>query len=204
MKRRLLMLVLCALIMLASGCATIATGKFQNVPITSDPPGAKVRADTGESTTTPGGLLLYRNKSYNLTAEYPGSEPQQAQLKNKVQGWFWGNILLGGIVGGIVDIASGSCDELLPKKVHFDFTSAGQEMAKRKLSYLEDHPFTDENVRFAILNELATKGMTPDELIASFGDPSRVDIEKGYEIYVYDNRTPKSYYFKKGVLEKTL
>ena len=185
------------------GCATVATGKYQDMPITSEPPGVKVRSDTGVSITTPGRMMLARNKSHTLVAEYPGCEPQQAQLKNKVQGWFWGNILIGGVVGGVVDIVSGACDELVPKSIHFNFTVSGQKVAKRRNLYLESHPGTKDGIRFAILNGIAAKGMTEKELVASLGDPDQIERSEKHDKYVYANQKPESYYFKKGVLVET-
>lgn len=203
MKAMVFITSLFLVIMWSSGCATIVTGKYQNIPVTSEPPGVKVRSSSGVSIITPGSFDLIRNQDHTLVAEYPGAEPQQTELKHKLQGWFWGNILIGGIIGGIVDLASGSSGELVPSKVHFNFTSAGQVAAKRKLSYLESHPDTKEEIRFAILNELAAKGMTKEELIASFGEPSQFSAEGKYKVLVYDNREPKLYYFKDGILEKT-
>ena len=111
------------LAVLASGCATVMTGKYQSIPVTSEPPGAKVRADTGEIIMTPGKFHLIRNEGHTLMAEYPGREPQQIRLHNKAQGWVWGNILLGGVVGLVVDCVSGASDELIPKEVHFNFVN---------------------------------------------------------------------------------
>ena len=184
------------------GCATVTTGKYQEVPITSVPVGVKVTSDTGLSITTPGKLTLLRNRSHTLVAEYPGCEPQQIEVKNKTQGWFWGNILLGGIIGGAVDITSGACDELVPKDVQFDFTSTGQAIARRKRLYFESHPDTNDEIRFAIMHEMGKKGMTKDELIAGLGEPNRIDKTRKYEKFIYDNRKPKCYYFKEGTLEK--
>ena len=184
----------------SSGCATVATGKYQNIPVTSEPPGVKVRSNTGVSITTPGSFDLIRNQSHTLVAEYTGCEPQQRELKHGVQGWFWGNILLGGIIGGIVDIASGACDELTPKKIHFNFTTQGQAVENRKRAYLESHPETSEMVRFAIMHELARKGMTKEELMVSIGKPDLIEQEKKYEVFVYNERKPKRYYLKDGVL----
>ena len=203
MKTILFITSLFLVVMWSSGCATIVTGKYQNIHVTSEPPGVKVRSSTGVSITTPGSFNLIRNQDHTLVAEYPGAEPQQTELKHKLQGWFWGNILIGGIIGGVVDLASGASGELTPSKVHFDFTSTGQAAAKRKLSYLESHPDIKDEIRFAILNELAAKGMTKEELIASFGEPSQLNIEGKYEVFVYNNREPKFYYFKDGILEKT-
>jgi len=202
MKEKLLVASLFFLVMWGSGCATVMTGKYQHIPVTSEPPGIKVRSGTGVSITTPGSFNLIRNQDHTLVAEYPPAEPQQVELKHKLQGWFWGNILLGGIVGGIVDAVSGASDELQPKSVYFDFTSAGQSVASRKRSYLESHPDTEEEVRFAILNELSRKGMTKEELMASLGKPDLIDQEEKYEVFVYNSRKPQRYYLKNGTLEK--
>ncbi|MHC4076529.1 MAG: hypothetical protein ACYSRZ_09005 [Planctomycetota bacterium] len=120
--KKLMCLLLCVS-MLTGGCATVMTGKYQSVPITSEPPGVKVRADTGETVITPGRFHLLRNEKHTLMAEYPGYESQQVRLHNKAQGWVWGNILLGGVIGLIIDCVSGASDELVPKEVHFNFVS---------------------------------------------------------------------------------
>jgi len=202
MKKLLLTASLFLMTMWCCGCATVVTGKYQNIPVTSEPPGVKVRSDTGVSLITPGSFQLLRNQDHTLVAEYPGCEPQQKELKHKLQGWFWGNILLGGIIGGVVDLASGASGKLVPDKVHFDFTNVGRAAASRKLSYLESHPNTGEEIRFAILNELAAKGMTKEELIASLDKPDLIEQEGQYEVFVYNNRKPQRYYLKDGRLQE--
>jgi hypothetical protein len=202
-KQPILTFLLCVLVFL-TGCATITTGKFQNIPVTSEPSGIKVRSNTGVSLTTPGSFKLIRNKDYTLYAEYPGCEPQQKELKHKLQGSFWTNTLIWGATSGAVDLASGASDELLPKKVHFDFTSAGQATARRQNSYLESNSDIDEDVRFAILNELAKKGMTKEELIASLGEPDLIEQEEESEVFVYNNRKVQRYYLEDGILKGTV
>lgn len=122
-KRPLVLMLLSGFIMSSAGCATVMTGKYQTIPVTSEPPGVKVRADTGETILTPGNFHLIRNQEHTLVAEYPDYEPQQLRLHNKAQGWVWGNILLGGVIGLIVDCSSGASDELIPKEVHFNFVN---------------------------------------------------------------------------------
>jgi len=202
-KKPILTLLLCAFVFL-TGCATVMTGKYQNIPVTSEPPGIKVRSCTGVSLTTPGSFELVCNKDYTLFAEYSGCEPQQKELKHKLQGSFWTNTLIWGVTSGAVDLASGASDELLPKKVHFDFTSAGQAAASRQYSYLESNSDTAEEVRFAILNELAKKGMTKEELIASLGKPDLIDQEGESEVFVYNNLKIQRYYLKDGILTGTV
>jgi hypothetical protein len=197
----ILILLLCAFMFL-TGCATVTTGKYQTIPVTSEPPGINVMSSAGVSITTPGSFKLIRNKDYTLFAEYSGCEPQQKELKHKLQGSFWTNALIWGVTSSAIDLASGASDELVPKKVHFDFTSAGQAAASRQQSYLESHSDTTEEVRFAILNEMATKGMKKEELTASLGQPDLIDQEGEFEIFVYNNQKDQYYYLKDGILQE--
>lgn len=119
----LVLILLSVLLLPLMGCATIMTGKYQTIPVTSEPLGATVRTDTGETVIAPGKFNLMRNEEHTLVAEYPGCKPQQLILHNKAQGWIWGNILAGGIIGYAIDKSSGASDELVPKKVHFNFAN---------------------------------------------------------------------------------
>jgi predicted RNA-binding Zn-ribbon protein involved in translation (DUF1610 family) len=134
----LLVVTVSGLIMSLTGCATVMTGKYQSIPVTSDPPGVKVRADTGETIVTPGKFNLMRNEEHTLMAECPGYEPQQLKLHNKAQGWVWGNVLLGGGIGLIVDCVSGASDELIPKEIHFNF--ANPQLTTREAVKAEKSP----------------------------------------------------------------
>jgi len=153
MTRAILITNLLIVAILVSGCATIVTGKYQNVSVTSEPPGAKVRTDNGLSITTPGSFRLLRNQHYTFIAEYPGAEPQQKKLKRVVQGWFWGNILLVSCTGCAVDLTSGSAYELVPDKVNFDFTNTAIAAGYHKRSYPETYPDIIDQVRLAGLND---------------------------------------------------
>ncbi len=136
-KRSLALMLLSGFIMSSAGCATVMTGKYQAIPVTSEPTGAKVRVDTGETIITPGKFRLIRNKEHTLAAEYAGYEPQQLRLHNKAQGWVWGNIILpGGAIGLAVDCASGASDELIPKTVHFNFVNP--EFTTREATKLKE------------------------------------------------------------------
>ena len=149
MRRVILVTNLLIMAILASGCATIVTGKYQNVSVTSYPSGAKVTADNGMSIITPGSFKLVRNQNYTLEAEYPGAGAKQKELKHKVQGWFWGNILMVSGTGCAVDLSSGSAYKLIPGKVHFDFTSTGIVAVNNKRSYLESYFNVTDQICFA-------------------------------------------------------
>ena len=157
MKNTILVTSLLIAAVLLSGCATIVTGKYQDVSVTSDPPGAKVSTTDGLSVTTPGTLKLARKQCYTLTAEYPGAQPQQKELKREVQGWFWGNFLIVSVTGCVTDLASGSAYKLIPDKVNFNFANIGVAAANCNCPYLQTRPDTIGPTRFAGLNEPRVK-----------------------------------------------
>ena len=130
-SRTVLIVLMCISIMLStSGCATIMSGSKQEIPVNSEPPGAKVTADDGTSIITPGKLVLERKNSHTLVAEYADYETQQQVLKPKLNNWVWGNILIGGIIGLVIDIVSGSVNELKPKEVQFNFGQTPEESSE--------------------------------------------------------------------------
>ena len=203
LKMPILAFLLCGFVF-QSGCATIMNGPYQDIPVTSEPSGVKVRCSTGVSVTTPGSFKLVRNKDYTLSAEYLDCEPQQKELRHKLHGAFWTYTLIWGATSGAVDLATGASDEIVPKAIHFDFTSEGQAAAHRQNSYLESNPEASKEVRFAILNGLAKKGMTKEELTASLGTPDLMDQEGDYEVFVYDEPKAQRYYLQNGILKGTV
>ncbi len=125
-KKAIFVLLLCSLVVMltSSGCCSIMSGSTQKISISSTPVGAKVTADNGTSITTPGFIVLERKTKHTLVAEYPGRKTQQVQLEKKLNNWVWGNILIGGIIGIVIDMVSGAIDELQPKEVDFNFEDA--------------------------------------------------------------------------------
>lgn len=120
MKRVFITICLLSMVLLV-GCATIKTSKLQSVPVMSEPSGARIITDTGESIVTPDKLLLIRNEAHILTAVYPGYVEQQLLLRQKNQCPAWGG-LFGAVAGFVVEVISGASDELVPDAVYFDFT----------------------------------------------------------------------------------
>jgi len=86
------------LALLAVGCASVINGTTQEVGLRSLPPGATVSV-SGQSATTPAKVKLARNQDHTATFTMDGFPEQQAHLKQKLDGAFYGNLLLGGIIG---------------------------------------------------------------------------------------------------------
>lgn len=108
-----------SLLLAASGCATIVSGRTAEVSLNSTPPGANVVVRDHEgafvaSTTTPGKVSLKRGRPWLRPAQYmatfskPGYQPSQAMIGTKFNPWSLGNIALGGPIGLGVDAVSGA------------------------------------------------------------------------------------------------
>jgi hypothetical protein len=105
---------------LLPACATVIDGTDQKIPVTSNPPGAAISVDGGASAQTPTDLKLSRREEHTLVVSMPGYHSQRVSLRREISGAIFGNILLGGIVGGVADLASGASNHLEPKQVHVE------------------------------------------------------------------------------------
>lgn len=122
-------LILAAAISVAlTGCATLFNGQSQAITISSAPEGAQVtvsnragqRVHVGETPVTltlKRGAGYFRPEVYTLSFEKAGYAPQQLTITGSVHGWYFGNILLGGLIGMLaVDPVTGAMYSL-PKNV---------------------------------------------------------------------------------------
>ena len=101
----------------ASGCATLITGWYQKVPVSSDPQGATVQVDGGEKYVTPTKLHLKRNHDHTLLFTKDGYRSETVTLMHVVSGAIAGNAVVFGLAGLAVDNLTGSQFKLLPLKV---------------------------------------------------------------------------------------
>ena len=105
-------------------CASIVHGTSQKIPVTSQPPGADVvvKCIDGEfkaPSQTPTQIVLRRNRQdCEVRVEKPSFEPHLVQLSRNMSGWYLGNILIGGIIGLIVDAANGAMYTQSPGQIH--------------------------------------------------------------------------------------
>jgi hypothetical protein len=116
-----LVIVLCLTI---SGCASIISGANQKIAVSSNPEGAIVTAQPGDyRVTTPATLTLPRIKGpFILTFTKEGYSTMEIRLDRKTNGWIWGNLFIGGIIGIAIDFSTGSSYELSPETVHSNLT----------------------------------------------------------------------------------
>jgi hypothetical protein len=115
-------------LLLTVGCATIVSGGPTALDARSTPAGARVVADglsNGErlTGTTPTTFTLDKGSDYELTFELQGFESETIVVRREVNGWFFGNFLLG-VVPMIVDAATNNVWSHTLRVAEVDFTTA--------------------------------------------------------------------------------
>ncbi len=112
-----------------AGCASIVSKSEWPVTVQSNPSGAKcvVAKENGiemHKGETPLTLTLsaksgfFSSQDYTITCEKEGYETTKVQMPSSLNGWYWGNIVFGGLVGIlIVDPATGAMWKLEETKV---------------------------------------------------------------------------------------
>jgi len=99
-----------------SGCASIMTGSSQQVTFNSNPEGSTVNVGGRPLGKTPLTTSLKRKTGQAIVFEKEGYKPVSMELETRTNGWFWGNILIGGLVGSTTDGLSGAVNEYSPSQ----------------------------------------------------------------------------------------
>jgi hypothetical protein len=130
MKTKILSLLIIPLIF--TGCASIFDGGSKSVQINSNPQGAKVTVSNQEGKTlfvktTPTFVTLerssgyFRGEDYKLVFEEAGYNPYETHVVSTIDGWYFGNVMFGGLIGMlIVDPMTGDMYTLSPMDVNCD------------------------------------------------------------------------------------
>jgi hypothetical protein len=98
-------------------CATIIHGTRQDISFSSTPTGAKVFINQMDKGITPVVVNLKRNENYVIKIQLDGYLPYETNVVKKVDGWIAGNIIFGGLIGLIIDAASGGMYKLSPEQI---------------------------------------------------------------------------------------
>jgi hypothetical protein len=103
-----------------TGCASITTGTTQSVTINTNPSGATCTLSREGSTIavvnpTPGSVTVGKAKgTISVICQKGGYQDTAGTIASEVQGMTFGNILLGGVIGVVVDAASGAMHKYQP------------------------------------------------------------------------------------------
>ena len=120
MKTLTRLFALCALVISVSSCATIFTATKYQVAFNTTPEGAGITIENREGKVifegvTPTNVKLkssagyMKKEEYKITFTKEGYAQKVVNISAELDGWYIGNIMLGGIIGMlIVDPASGA------------------------------------------------------------------------------------------------
>lgn len=93
-----------------SGCATIMHGSYQQIEVSSSPPGARVMVDSNDVGITPLSVKLKRSSEQTISVGIAGYEEAELKITHSMAGWVWGNLALIVILAPIglgIDLISG-------------------------------------------------------------------------------------------------
>jgi len=117
MRSKIAIISLCFFVGLTfSGCASIVKGRTQEVSFQSNPDTATVKIDGKIIGKTPMTVNLHRKSGQTIVFEKEGYDPISMKLETTMNGWFWGNIVLGGLVGSTTDGVTGAVYEYSPSQ----------------------------------------------------------------------------------------
>jgi hypothetical protein len=118
-----------ALVALAlSGCATLFAGGSETLTVNSEPSGARVTMQTGETLgTTPFTATLDPSRSYTLTFNRAGYSPTTVQVARKVDGIAFLNLLC--VLCWGIDFATGAVWGLESNHLNVTLTPGGGGLA---------------------------------------------------------------------------
>ena len=117
--RKLLTLAL----LFSVNCGTIVHQTTQMIPVTSEPPGASVTVACGDvenapNLTTPVKVEVHRKPDFcYISLEKEGYERADVHLEKTMSGLYIGTVLIGGIIGFVVDGVNGAMWNRRPGKV---------------------------------------------------------------------------------------
>jgi hypothetical protein len=125
MKRLILACAIIASGPALGGCATVLHGVNQNVEFKSDPSSATIRLAQGGTCVTPCEIEMRRGRDSMVTYTLEGFEPASVYMQSRLNGAIAGNVIAGGLIGGIVDGANGASNSLHPNPVYVRLVPAG-------------------------------------------------------------------------------
>ena len=187
MQNSVIALVMSGVMLYCSGCASIVSKSQWPVTINSNPSGATVTIKDGRGTelqkgVTPMTVTLssksgyFSSATYHFDFEKEGYYPANSSTSASLSGWYWGNILFGGLIGMlIVDPATGAMWKLDENPVYGNLSpnpnstamTVKPEVAPNQLTPLPLAPDVDIPAKLLKLKELKNAGALTDEEYAS-------------------------------------
>jgi hypothetical protein len=140
---------------LFGGCASIIDGTTQEVSFNSTPDGATVTLDGRVIGKTPVSISIKKKSGQALVFSKDGYKTVTMQLETRMNSWFWGNIILGGVIGSTTDGISGAINEYSPSQYMITLQQEG-------VTSLESKTITSDNQKAKEFIMLTYKNIVSD------------------------------------------
>jgi hypothetical protein len=129
LKKLYLFFTIILLSLISASCATIFKGSSQAITINSTPGKAAITIKTFAGVevftgVTPVTTPLPKKHEYLVSIKLDGYKESTTQISQSLQGWFWGNLLCGGVIGMIIDWTSGAMWDLEPESINITLVTA--------------------------------------------------------------------------------
>jgi|GEM_PF-250395 len=115
---------------LLSACASVTRGSTDAWEVNSDPIGARVETTNGfQCDATPCAIRMKRKSEFVATVTKPGYKPATISVTHKTAkagaAGMAGNVLVGGLIGVVVDSSTGATQDLVPNPAFVKLERAG-------------------------------------------------------------------------------
>lgn len=113
MKLIFRLIAFCNAVVLLNGCATIANGRYQQVTVATQPPGANCVLSNNKgqwaADGTPATVKIHRSMdALHVSCQKPGYAAATDVVKSGVKKMVAGNVVFGGLIGSSIDTVNGS------------------------------------------------------------------------------------------------
>ncbi len=118
-----------------SGCATIlGGGSSQPLSLSSTPSDARYTITSSSGVEMGGGAIpatirLPRKNEYQVNISLAGYETRTLAVTKGINGWIWGNLVIGWILGFAIDFLTGSAYKLEPALINVSLERGDETVA---------------------------------------------------------------------------
>jgi hypothetical protein len=143
------------------GCATVLNGTHTSYQTETQPKAASVKFSNGQSCTTPCKLEFRRKDHLRADIALAGYKPTYVLIQSKLGGATFGNVIAGGIIGGVVDASNGASNRLSPSplivKLAPEGSPEGAVLLDKKGSVIKTVKAHNDGVRAAVAKSLGPR-----------------------------------------------
>lgn len=165
MKKHLCAALLAAASLNLGACATVINGTSQPVEFRSDPAGAEIELVDGRKCSAPCEYSMRRGDDSRVTFTQAGYQPVTVYIQSRTGGGTFGNILAGGIIGGVVDASNGASNHLYPDPVYVRMVATGSSeqpvLLDKEGVLISTVAEYNAKVEADVLEGIEDKGLTP-------------------------------------------